>query len=66
MSYDLSYQVISIHESTDETRLATISIKGDGPVKVEFTDKNSNNTWIKFFVDIQRAEDFAEDFVLKA
>ena len=63
MSYDVAYQVVSMHESQDETKLATVSIKGDGPVKVEFTDKKENNTWIKFFVDVQRAEDFADDFV---
>ena len=63
MSYDVAYQVVSIHESQDETRMVTISIKGDGPVKAEFTDKKVGNTWIKFFVDVQRAEDFADDFV---
>jgi hypothetical protein len=64
MSYDVAYQIVSMHESEDETRLVTISIKGDGPVKAEFTDKKVGNTWVKFFVDIQRAEDSAEDFVL--
>lgn len=57
-----TYQVISMHESEDEKKQATISLSSNGPVKVEFTEEG--NTRVKFFVDLQRAEDAAEDFVL--
>ena len=59
-----AYQVISMHESEDGERLATVLVSGSGPIKVEFTDKKTGNTLSKFFVDIQRAEDSAEDFIL--